>query len=325
MKVFLEKIKLELKVNWKLSRNESLFKENYILKLEDKKFVSFGEIAPNIRYEETKELIENNFLTLKQRLKTQTLTCIINCNNFCNSFSFALSSAYTHLEAKKKNLETWKFLELQHPIKVKTSFSVPIMEEGLLRDYLKSLKRFYYIKIKVNQENAIRFVSVVSKLTKSALRIDANEGFDSLEKYLEFEKSLDGLNIDFIEQPFKAKDVELYKRLKPISKYPIIADESVEDDMDIETIKECFDGINVKLMKARSYENAIRLLRLARENGLKTMIGCMIETSLGISCGLNLASLCDYFDLDGSLLIKNDPYDLIEEKNGFLSIAKNYF
>ena len=82
-----------------------------------------------------------------------------------------------------------------------------------------------------------------------------------------------------------------------------------------------FDGINVKLMKAGGYLNALRLLKEAKAAGMKTMIGCMVETTLAISSGLNLCSLADYADLDSFLVVKNEPYKLAKEENGILSYA----
>ena len=308
-----------MRVNWKLSRNETLFKENFIITLKEKGQEAQGEIAPNIRYQETPQKISSDFDELTQRLKTEKLDSILNSNNFCNSFNFAVDSALIHLRAKEKELKVYEFLSLTKPSPIQTSYTVPIMEEDELADYLKKIERFNFIKIKVNKDNSISFCKAIAKLTNKALRIDANEGWDSLEDYLKFEAAISDLNVEFIEQPFPSDRVDLYKNLKAISKYLIIADESITNTVDFDEIESCFHGINVKLMKAGSYSQAISFLKEAKKRNLKTMLGCMIESSLGISCALNLYELVDYFDLDGSLLIKNDPYNLILEENGFIS------
>ena len=117
--------------------------------------------------------------------------------------------------------------------------------------------------------------------------------------------------------------VEEYFELRKISKYELMADESLLLDFNGEKFQKMFHGINVKIMKTRGVENAKKLLLKAKKFGLKTMVGCMIESSLGISEALHLASLCDYIDLDGSLLLKNDPYaHLIKEENGRLTLNK---
>jgi len=308
-----------MRVNWKLSRNETLFKENFIITLKDQSQEAPGEIAPNIRYNETPQKIQSDFDELTQRLKSEKIESILKSNNFCNSFNFAIDSAYVSLRAKEKNIKVYEYLKLSKPSLIQTSYTVPIMAEDELATYLKKIERFNFIKIKVNKENAISFCVAISKITNKALRIDANEGWESLEDYLDFERAISDLNVEFIEQPFPSDRIDLYKSLKPVSKYLVIADESITNRVDFDQIEDCFHGINVKLMKAGSYGQAISFLKEAKRRNLKTMLGCMIETSLGISCALNLYELVDYFDLDGSLLIKNDPYNLILEENGFIS------
>ena len=167
----------------------------------------------------------------------------------------------------------------------------------------------------------MEFLEEIKKHTNKKLRIDANEGFDSLSEFLRFEEAIKDFNIEFIEQPFPVHFKQEYKELKKQSIFEIIADESVEDDFHPEELCEMFHGVNIKLMKAGGLLRAKELLEKAKSYGLKTMIGCMIESSLGISEALYLAHLADYLDLDGHLLISNDPYpDMIEFKNGFLKI-----
>src|SRR5438552_5603192 len=104
-------------------------------------------------------------------------------------------------------------------------------------------------------------------------------------------------------------DESLY--LKKYSPFTLFADESITTEADFSLLRKMFDGINMKLMKAGGYLNGIRLLKEAKKAGMKTMIGCMVETTLGISSGMNLCSLADYTDLDSFLLLKNEPFDLI--------------
>ena len=187
-------------------------------------------------------------------------------------------------------------------------------------DYINQIKRFPFIKIKVDNKNAVSFVKSIAKFTDKPLRVDGNEAWESLEEYLFFENEVKDLNIQFIEQPFPSTRVDLYTQLKSISKFDIMGDESIEDNADFEKLSLQFHSINIKLMKASGYYNAIFLLKEAKKYKLKTMIGCMIETSVGISSAIQLSSLADYFDLDGSLLLKNDPYNKFIEKNGQLSL-----
>lgn len=322
MKFELEKIKLDLKVNWKLSRNETLFKENFIFKILNENQTYCGEIAPNIRYHETIEKIEQDFdHFLKDYESSDDISSFLYSKNYSHSFQFAVESAFVHLNSELGNCTVSGYLGLDAPRPILTSYSIPIMEEKELKDYIQKIERFKFIKVKVNKENAAHFVKTIANQTQVPLRIDGNEAWADLDSYLKFEKEIQEINVQFIEQPFAANMVDEYIALKPLSRFEIMGDESIEQNVDFSLISKQFHSINVKLMKAGGYSKAIELLTNAREYGLKTMLGCMIETSLGISSAIHLSSLADYFDLDGSLLIKNDPFNLIIESNGSLKLS----
>jgi len=322
MEISITKIPLELKVNWKLSRNETLLKENFILATQLGERTVRGEIAPNIRYGETEEVILENFERFKLAgvESSKELKQLFSQGQWAHSFQFGIESLLVQREALSANKTVWEYLGLEKPQKIATSFSVPIMELADLPEYLGKLQRFPYIKIKVSQDNAIDFVTAVAKETHVPLRIDGNEGFTDFDSYKRFEEKVSKLNIQFIEQPLPSTSVEEYQKLKKDSLFEIMADESIENTADFEKLSTMFHSINIKLMKTGGYYNAIRLLNEAKSHGMKCMIGCMIETSLGISSAMNLYSLGDYFDLDGSLLIKNDPFELIRETEGRLTL-----
>jgi L-alanine-DL-glutamate epimerase-like enolase superfamily enzyme len=314
----IEKIKLPLRVVWKLSRNQTKIKENFIVTLDEK---YQGEVAPNIRYGETPELVQQQFNEFKASNidALEELDEYFKVNQVCHSLMFALEAAFVAREADREGKSTAQYLGLNSVTKMETSFSVPIMDLEGVPPFVKSVAHFPALKIKVNKAIAQDMVATVVANYSGPIRIDGNEAWDSLEEYLEFEKTLAGKKVQFIEEPFKAQDTHLYEKLFSISKYPIMADESVEDTADFEQLKKMFHLVNVKLMKAGGYRNAVKLLKAAREHGMQTMIGCMIETSLGIRSAMELAELCDYFDLDGFLLLQKDPFNLVVEKNGILS------
>ena len=126
------------------------------------------------------------------------------------------------------------------------------------------------------------------------------------------------LGIDIIEQPTAADDLEGLKFIREHSDVPIIADESVKRAADIPALAECVDGINIKLVKCGGLLEAMRIINVARAYKLQVMIGCMIESSLGITAAAHLMPLADYVDLDSHLLIANDPYIGVTLKNGKL-------
>jgi L-alanine-DL-glutamate epimerase-like enolase superfamily enzyme len=155
------------------------------------------------------------------------------------------------------------------------------------------------------------------------VRVDANEGWKTKEEALRQIEWLakDG-HIEFVEQPMPANtDAADVSWLKSRSPLPIMADESSSSALDIEDCAQCYHAVNVKLVKAGGISGAYEALRVARKAGLKTMIGCMIESSILISAAAHLAELTDFLDIDGNLLITNDPYRGPSANNGVISFA----
>ena len=320
MKWSIEKIKLDLVVNWKISRNESLFKENYILKLQTKEGEFLGEAAPNIRYGESASRIEKDYQKLLNANENdhEELLKKLDDFHFCHSFRFACESAILRSLAFKMNKSLPDYLNLMTKKKVSTSFSIPIMQEDKIEDYLSKCERFHFLKLKINKDKAYELTEEVLKYMKphQTLRIDGNETFLNKGECLSYLNHFRNEKIEFIEQPMPASQFQDYLELKKESPFPLMADESIEEDGDFSKLFQGFDYINVKLMKAGGLLNAIRLLKLAKEHGMKTMLGCMIETSLGIRDALYLSSLADVYDLDGGLLIKEDPFKYVQEVDG---------
>ncbi|MEX1099767.1 MAG: enolase C-terminal domain-like protein [Bacteriovoracaceae bacterium] len=320
MKFSLRPIKLDLKVNWKISRNESLSKQNFVVALEDGPLKGMGEVAPNIRYGESPKAVQAQFDKIPDFASPENALEFAHEEDLFHSLKCGLVCAAVELLSKKKNISIEKQLNVAPVETLATSMSVPIMEENLLKDYMSSIARFPYVKVKVNQDNAASFTQAVARYSDNPIRVDANEAFESSKSFMDFLLAVKDLNIQFIEQPFKASDAALYREIKGKSPFEIMADESIEDAADFDSLAAQFDSVNIKLMKTGGYLKALELIQKAREKKLKVMLGCMIESSLGIACAMRLGSLADYFDLDGSLLIKNDPFQNIIENNGRLSL-----
>lgn len=316
---------LKLRYNWKISRNESVTKHNLFLTVSDGIRSGSGEVAPNIRYGETPQLVKDQFdFFLKSgatAIKSlDDLQNLLNFTRICNSLRFGIESAYIHYLSKIQNLPVYAFLGLDEPRDTSTAYTLPIMQIGEIQAFYKhhQLERFKYLKLKINSENGFDLLKEVRKLSGQSIMIDANESWEDVEELIKFLEKIKKDNIVFVEQPLPFNFEEEYKYLKLKSSFDIFADESITDKADFPKLKEQFHGINMKLMKSGGYLNGIRLLRDAKRHGLKTMIGCMVETSLGISSAINLCSLTDYIDLDGFFVIDNEPFNLITEKKGQL-------
>jgi len=325
LKWSIELKRLDLKYTWAISRNSSDFKINAFINVTDGINIGIGEAAPNVRYNETPDLLTEKFngLNFLEFRDLKEFCFWLNNQELPNALRFGIESAYISYLANCKGESVSFILGLKEPIGRNTAYTIPIMPIEKLETYIKdyNLKRFRFIKIKVNSENLVPFVAETRRHLYNSFIIDANEAYSDPDKFLLDMETLDDPNLEFIEQPFPAGSEEEYLYLKKKTRHLIFADESITNQADFGLIKDCFHGVNIKLMKAGGFLNGIRLLREAKSHGLKTMIGCMVETGLGISSGYYLSSLADYLDLDSFLMLKNDPYPYLNEKDGILSLS----
>ena len=328
----LEKKTLPLRFLWRISRGSLDCKESYFLTLDDGTKSAMGEIAPNTRYNNTPEVIEAQFATFEKAASAKALSSMtlvefnswLNELNLCNALRFGIESAWVHLQSEKLGVAVNRFLKLPAATQIATSFSVPIMDESELEAFMRPLGRFPSLKIKVDAETGKDTIDAVARLSNQKLRIDANESWTDPSDFMRFVESLKGKNIEFVEQPLPSSMKEAYREILPRMPFPLIADESIENTADFDELKSLFSGVNVKLMKSGGYLTAIDLLRKARAHGMRTMLGCMVETSLGIASAMSLCSLVDYADLDGFLLIKDDPFGFVRETDGILTFSESW-
>lgn len=205
-----------------------------------------------------------------------------------------------------------------------TSFTIGIAQPEVIRRKVLAAESYPVLKLKVGgPDDEANLAALREVAPKKWVRVDANEGWTTKEQALERIEWLarDG-HIQFIEQPMPAgTDPKNLAWLKSRSPLPLFADESYHSARDVARCAEGYHGVNVKLCKTGGVSNAFDALQAARKAGLKTMLGCMIETSVLISAAAHLAELADYLDLDGNLLITNDPYSGVTAGNGILSFA----
>ena len=249
----------------------------------------------------------------------ESLIAFLETMDLPQSLKFGIESSFVHYISILSGKTVALLMGTNVISSVRTSFSIPIMEVGKVASFItdNNLQRFSFLKVKVNRENAHDFCQEILKLTNVPLRIDANESFESAAEALKFLENFSNISrLEFLEQPLHSSLHEEALELKKYSKVFLMADESVTKEDINEYYTQRFHGINIKLMKSGGYMKAIKQLRQAKILGLKTMLGCMVETSLGISSALNISGGVDFFDLDGCLLIKDEPYKLISEENG---------
>ncbi|MBA9076858.1 MULTISPECIES: dipeptide epimerase [Rufibacter] len=321
----LETRELTLRYTWKISRNASDVKTNLFVTVGDGKVHGRGEAAPNVRYGETPELLNQQFSALQaggldQIGSVDELQQLMRQVEVLPALRFALESAFIHYVCRKSNQTVGQFLGVQPMTSVPTAYSYPIMDPARIAPFTQEhgLQRFEYLKVKVNQETGLDMMAEVARATSKPLMVDANEAWQDPDAMVVFMEKLRKYPVIMIEQPMPSALAEEYLYLKKHSPYDLFADESVTDHADWGLLKQQFHGVNMKLMKAGGYLNGLEILNKSRAAGLKTMIGCMMETSMGIWSAIQLAHGVDLLDLDGMLIVKEEPFALVKEQEGKL-------
>lgn len=321
----IESVTLDLKYTWKISRNSSDQKTNLIITVDDGTFSGKGEAAPNIRYQETAEDGIKLFPQFTSKISDSgidinSIQPILKSIGIFNSLSFAIESAFFRYEEARTKKSFHEITGIPSSEKIITSYTIPIMDTGELKKFYEEnrLDRFPFIKLKVNSENALESLKYLLTFCNRQIMVDANESFNDVDQCIHWLEKIGKMPLVLVEQPMPAVMKEESVYLKKYSPFPLFADESMTDQADFSELKKSFDGVNMKLMKAGGYLNGIRLLKEARNHGMKTMIGCMVETTLGISSSMQLYSLVDYADLDSFIYIRDEPFGLVKELNGEL-------
>jgi L-Ala-D/L-Glu epimerase len=204
-----------------------------------------------------------------------------------------------------------------------TSFTIGIDTAEVVRQKTREAAEFKIIKVKLGRgvESDRMMIEAIRQVTDKPITVDANQGWKERDDALRMIEWLASRRVEFIEQPMPKEQVDDTAWLRERSPLPLIADESVQRLGDVARARGIFHGINIKLMKCTGLREAHTMIILARALGLKVMLGCMTETSCAISAAAQLSPLVDWADLDGALLIKNDPFDGTKIVNGKITLS----
>jgi len=223
----------------------------------------------------------------------------------------AIDEALHDLWGKKLGQPLYKLFGLNPNNLPLTSFTIGMDEPEIMAEQAQA-SNYPIIKVKLGSEKDEAIVASIRNSTNAKLRVDANAGW-SREQALYIIPRLVEYDLEFIEQPLAVEDVEGYFWLKEKLRaqkinIPVFADETAKNSHDVAKLAGAIDGVVVKTMKSEGIREALRMIHTARAHDMQIMLSCMIESSVGATAAAHLAPLCDYVDLDGPLLIKNDPY-----------------
>jgi L-alanine-DL-glutamate epimerase-like enolase superfamily enzyme len=228
----------------------------------------------------------------------------------------AIDSALHDLCGKLANQPVWRLLGLDRT-GPPTSWTIWLGDpDDMARRAERVGDRFRRLKLKLGARDGadVERVRAVRGVTALPLQVDVNEYWE-LDEALENVRALAELGVEYVEQPLQVGHPD-GPRLKKESPIPIYVDEDVHTMKDVREAVERAHGINIKLAKSGGIREAVRMAHAARALGLGVMLGCMVESSLGIAAACQVASLCDHIDLDGNLLLADDPWEGVEFVDG---------
>lgn len=302
---------LVLKHTFTIAHQSRDVQDTIIVKLEDGDFYGLGETTTNPFYgmtaenicsklEESRSMVENGNWSSPEEL-WEMGKGVFKDNPFAQC---ALDLAAWDIFTKKNGKKLYEYLGLDPQNIPLTNFTIGIDSLEKMVAKMKEVDWPLY-KIKLGTDNDLEIIRELRKHTNSKFRIDANCAWTA-QQAIAYSEELARLGVEFMEQPLAKDDLEGMKEVFKYSKLPVMADESCIVESDVKKCHGLFHGINVKLVKAGGITPALRMIREAKSLGMKTMVGCMTESSIGITAIAHIAPLLDYVDMDGAMLLAED-------------------
>lgn len=314
---------VQLTEPFRISRGVQHYAQRVVVHVQSQGQVGLGEAAPSTFYGENQETV---------------LACLSAYAGHLGDDPFALEEILTKLEqtihrnaaaraavdmalydltGKLLGVPVYKLLGLNPAKTPYTSFTIGLDTPAEMARKARQAQDFPILKVKLGARQDLDCIKAIRDVSQATLRVDANAGW-TVKEAVKLIEALEPYRIEFVEQPLPPTDLEGLRLLREHSPLPIFADESCVTLEDIPRVAGCVDGVNIKLMKCGGIRQALKMIHTARAHHLQIMLGCMIESSLAITAAAHLSPLVDYADLDGHLLIRNDPYRGVQVEAGKL-------
>jgi len=301
---------LHLRHTFRLARGASDQRRNLMIELGHEGLVGLGEAAPIERYGQDWQSAADAVEAMAGRLEsphTFYSTAQQIAPEGQSAAEAAIDMALRDLAGKRLQVPLYELLGVDPKATPPTSFTIGMDSPEVIAAKVEEASDYEILKIKMGSEDDRQILEAVRDVTDRPLRVDANEGW-SLEGAVERLEWLQAMGVELVEQPLPEGEIEAMRELRRLSPLPLFADESVHRASDIPLLAQGFDGINIKLMKCGGIGEALRMIATARAHGMQIMLGCMVESSLAITAAAHLSPLVDFADLDGNLLVTNDPF-----------------
>ncbi|MBI3679774.1 MAG: dipeptide epimerase [Acidobacteria bacterium] len=324
-----EIVRLKLRHTWTTVMSSSEYRDTLHVRLRRDGITGTGEGAPIVRYQESAETARRAVEAVKEYLVQadprhyqKVLGEVFRRIQGEWAAKAAIDIAVMDWAAQKMGVPLHSLFGLDARDAPVTTFSIGIDTPEITKQKVREAEPFPVLKIKVGLDSDEATIEAVRSVTRKPLRVDANEGWKSKEEAVRKIKWLETQGVELIEQPLAAHMLEEARWMRGKVNMPIFADEACLHAEDIPKVAGAFDGVNIKLDKCGGALEAYRMIQIARSLGLKVMLGCMISSSVTITAAAHLSPLVDYADLDGNLLIANDPYRGVTVRQGKLVLPE---
>lgn len=320
-----EILRLNLQHTWTTTMSASTYRDTLHVRYTREGITGYGEGAPIVRYRESAETAKKAVDSVAQYFAAanpmqfdKVMAEIFRRISGEWAGKASVDIALMDWVGKKLGVPLYQYFGLDPKDAPLTTFSIGIDTPEITRQKVREAAAYTVLKVKVGLDTDEQTIAAVRSVTQKPLRVDANEGWTDREVAA---KKIDWLakqGVQFVEQPMPADRVEDLRWLHGRASIPIIGDESCGRPADIPNLIGVFHGVNIKLDKAGGILQAYRMIQIARALGFKTMLGCMVSSSCSVTAAAHLSPLVDYADLDGNLLIANDPYKGVTVAEGKL-------
>lgn len=316
--------RLHLRHTFTISRSSRDEVPVVLAELESGGTVGVGEASPSAFYGEDVESVDTALGELDDLLASGSPACH---ERLLAAAAERLGGRRSALCALDLAVHDWNCRQLGQPLDrllgldsrdaPASSFTIGIDTVDRMVDKLREAREYPIIKVKLGTPRDIEILRALRAETDAVFRVDANCAW-SAEEAIEKSGELKALGVEFIEQPLPPDRLEEMGRVYRESSLPVVADESAVVPEDIPRLQGRFHGVNIKLNKCGGIRPALRMVHVARTLGMQVMFGCMIESSVGIHAAARIGALADWLDLDGNVLISDDPYGGMENRAGRL-------
>ena len=317
--------RLQLRHTWTTTMSSSQYRYTIFVRVTSDGVTGVGEGAPIVRYHENAEdgakaiaeivpALQHANLWQFEKLMHQISQSVD--GQF--AAKAALDVALMDWIGQRMNVPLYRLCGLDPWDAPVTTFSIGIDTPEITKQKVKDAEAFPVLKIKVGLDTDEATIEAVRSVTKKPLRVDANEGWKDKEEAVRKINWLETQGVEFVEQPMPAHMIEETRWVRKRVHLPLIADEAAVSARAIPGLAGAYDGVNVKLDKCGGIQQALRMIYVAKSLDMKTMLGCMVSSSVSVTAAAHLSPLVDYADLDGNLLIANDPYSGVKVEKGKL-------